>query len=811
MTRSILRSSTALAVTLALASPGPLAAQAVSPDELDLDDLGAVCEAGLLARVGFADPAQRDDVLQRCVDEGLLTAEDVAAIAAQPAAEGEAATEAAEGATGEEAADPAAEASAEPEVAEEPAAEEPTAEAAEAATGEAVEEPAETLQETGEAGGDAGGDAADPAAQADAAPEDAAPEDEGAIVVDQAPQAEVEEGLATEDSAEVEAAEAEPADGGGDGGGDAEIVIEDGGAAEGGDAEVVIEGDEGPEGGDAAIEVDAAEGQEGSDGEIVVDQAPEAEVPEGLATADSAEAAAEPEAEAAVEGAGTEGAEGEAPIDLDEVDDGAVEGAAAEGAEGEEAPAAEDGEALGDALNALEESEEGGIVVDQAPQAEVEEGTATADTPATPEGAAEEPAEDAAEAEEATNADGATTIEEDTTAETEAAPAEDADALEEALEEADAEGAAAEEPAAEEAAAEESAEPEVPQVDTEAAAARANEAPAAAAAATDAEPAEEVEAQTLTEEDTRSSDEAFAEDDDGDDGLSNFERALLLGLGAATVGAVLNNGGRVVESTGDRVVVEREGELQVLKNDDELLRRPGATVSQRRYDDGSTLTVVEREDGTRVTTIRAASGQVLRRTRTLPDGTEVVLFDDTQEVEPVDMADLRDLEGRAVADEDLDDLRLALSAGEAPDIGRSFSLQQIRQIRAVRELMPQIDVAAVEFDTGSAVIRPSEAEELRDIGEAMAELVDTNPDEVFLVEGHTDAVGSAASNLALSDRRAESVALALTEYFDVPPENMIAQGYGEANLKVQTSGPARENRRATVRRITPLLRGASAQ
>ena len=52
------------------------------------------------------------------------------------------------------------------------------------------------------------------------------------------------------------------------------------------------------------------------------------------------------------------------------------------------------------------------------------------------------------------------------------------------------------------------------------------------------------------------------------------------------------------------------------------------------------------------------------------------------------------------------------------------------------------------------------------------------------------------------------MALALTEYFDVPPESMIAQGYGEANLKVQTTEAARENRRATVRRITPLLRGA---
>ena len=73
------------------------------------------------------------------------------------------------------------------------------------------------------------------------------------------------------------------------------------------------------------------------------------------------------------------------------------------------------------------------------------------------------------------------------------------------------------------------------------------------------------------------------------------------------------------------------------------------------------------------------------------------------------------------------------------------------------------------------------------------------------IEGHTDAVGNAAYNLALSDRRAESVALALTEYFDVPPENLVIQGYGEYDLKVPTEASEQENRRVAVRRITPLL------
>ena len=76
---------------------------------------------------------------------------------------------------------------------------------------------------------------------------------------------------------------------------------------------------------------------------------------------------------------------------------------------------------------------------------------------------------------------------------------------------------------------------------------------------------------------------------------------------------------------------------------------------------------------------------------------------------------------------------------------------------------------------------------------------------MFLIEGHTDAVGSDIDNLSLSDRRAESVAIILSDEFQVPPENLTTQGYGEQYLKELTNGPSRENRRVAVRRITPLL------
>lgn len=371
------------------------------------------------------------------------------------------------------------------------------------------------------------------------------------------------------------------------------------------------------------------------------------------------------------------------------------------------------------------------------------------------------------------------------------------------------------------------AEAEVSDEASTAAAAAETEAPATAAATAEGDATAEVETEEVTEDSSRSSAEDFetaavgneggavmAESDtaagsgDGDSGLSNFEKALLLGLGAAAVGSILNNGDEVVSNSGDRIVVRRDGELQVLKNDDALLRQPGAQVRTETFDDGSTRTTVTRQDGTQIITIRAADGRVLRRVRVFDDGTQVTLFDDTQEVEEVDVTALpqqQEQESVSLAEADEEALRRALNASMVRDTGRRYSLRQVRQIQEVRALAPEIELDSVTFQTGSAAIQPSQAEELTALGRAMNDLIDENPGEVFLVEGHTDTVGDATMNLALSDRRAETVALALTEYFDVPPENMITQGYGEAQLKVEQEGDIRANRRATVRRITPLL------
>ncbi len=332
-----------------------------------------------------------------------------------------------------------------------------------------------------------------------------------------------------------------------------------------------------------------------------------------------------------------------------------------------------------------------------------------------------------------------------------------------------------------------------------------------------------VTTQTISDADARSSSEEFTEapvavGDGKKSGLSDLEKVGLVALGALVVGAVINENNKknrqeVVSNSGDRVVVKRpDGTYQIYKDDDAILRRPGSKVRTETYNDGSTRTIVQRDNGTQIVTVRDASGRVLRRANYDSAGRELVLFDDLQPERPIIVTDLpRARPGRLtiLTNDENAALKARLAAREAAEIGRSFSLRQIREIAPVRDLAATIDVDSITFDSGSSAIKASEAEKLADLGGLITELIDANPGEVFLIEGHTDAVGGGGANLALSDRRAESVALALTEYFDVPPENLLVQGYGEKELRIDTQGDERANRRVAVRIITPLLSVAS--
>ena len=92
------------------------------------------------------------------------------------------------------------------------------------------------------------------------------------------------------------------------------------------------------------------------------------------------------------------------------------------------------------------------------------------------------------------------------------------------------------------------------------------------------------------------------------------------------------------------------------------------------------------------------------------------------------------------------------------------------------DLVHALNLSSIRFDTGSATIsRDSEG-----ILATVAEAITAAPAGTRIeVGGHTDGTGDAAANLALSQQRADAVSTRL-EQLGVPPERLVAKGYGQA-------------------------------
>ncbi|RFC67632.1 OmpA family protein [Mesorhizobium denitrificans] len=279
-------------------------------------------------------------------------------------------------------------------------------------------------------------------------------------------------------------------------------------------------------------------------------------------------------------------------------------------------------------------------------------------------------------------------------------------------------------------------------------------------------------------------------------------------------------GADVVRQMGDRIILNFGGQNVVESDDRQRLGRGARDVYYEDLPGGRTREIIERENGVQVVTIRNRYGDVIKRSRITPDGREYVLVyaqdenlsPDREWRDPGD--DLPPMELGIPADEYIFDAERArapedyydfLSEPPVERVERLYSVDEVKRSARIRDKTRRIDLDTITFDFGKASIPESEITRLEGVATAMERLLKANPAETFLIEGHTDAVGTDVANLALSDRRAESVADALSNVFGIPPENLATQGYGERYLKVRTQEPERENRRVAIRRITPLV------
>jgi outer membrane protein OmpA-like peptidoglycan-associated protein len=278
----------------------------------------------------------------------------------------------------------------------------------------------------------------------------------------------------------------------------------------------------------------------------------------------------------------------------------------------------------------------------------------------------------------------------------------------------------------------------------------------------------------------------------------------------------VREGDRTVIREPDRVIV-REGNHTIIRhNETNRFLFGGRQVGVDRRG-SETTTIVERPDGTRIITVTDDDGRLLRRVRRARDGREIIIIDNRWHSGPtytyhVDLPPpvVRIPRERYIVEAERATPEIiyeTLMAAPVERIDHGYTLEQVRYSQPLRERMSRIDLDTINFESGSWEIAPDQVNRLAVIANAMSRAISGNPAEVFLIEGHTDAVGADVDNLSLSDRRAESAALALSERFHIPAENLTTQGYGEQYLKVQTDAAERQNRRVTVRRITPLLTG----
>jgi len=111
--------------------------------------------------------------------------------------------------------------------------------------------------------------------------------------------------------------------------------------------------------------------------------------------------------------------------------------------------------------------------------------------------------------------------------------------------------------------------------------------------------------------------------------------------------------------------------------------------------------------------------------------------------------------------------------------------------------------SGVLFTSGKSMLLPGAQSKLTSVADALKD----QDDRKIVVEGHTDSVGSDASNQELSMARAQSVVGFLTSH-GVPPDRVTAQGFG-------ASRPVADNKsaegRANNRRVEIIVQNQEAR
>lgn len=115
---------------------------------------------------------------------------------------------------------------------------------------------------------------------------------------------------------------------------------------------------------------------------------------------------------------------------------------------------------------------------------------------------------------------------------------------------------------------------------------------------------------------------------------------------------------------------------------------------------------------------------------------------------------------------------------------------------------PQQSFSNVLFGVNSADLKKNSYRQLNEIGKALQQLLASNINLTFTIEGHTDNRGSQAHNKQLSLQRALSVRAYLTRHFNLQENQLDVIGLGESQPITNNDTPTHRsyNRRVVISR-----------